>query len=160
MRNVLVQPRSLDTGPGLLLSTLKLSGRDPEAAVAIFPSDHYICDGPAFRRSVERMRRVVAAHPGRIVLLGARPDQLDTGYGYLPPGRSVAPGADAFVVLAFHEKPTAGLAAAIIGSLWNSFVMVARARRVLELLRVLRPGAVRGRVARHVDPRHGVRPPA
>jgi mannose-1-phosphate guanylyltransferase len=48
------------------------------------------------------------------------------------------------VVLAFHEKPTPGLAAAIIGrgALWNSFVMVARARRVLELLRALRPDDV------------------
>ena len=48
------------------------------------------------------------------------------------------------MVLAFHEKPTPGLAAAIIGrgALWNSFVMVARARRVLELLRALRPDDV------------------
>jgi len=144
MRNVLVQPRNLDTGPGLLLSMLELSGRDPEATVAIFPSDHYIRDGATFRRSVERMRRIVAAHPEKIALLGVRPDQVNTDYGYIAPGKPVAPGADAFVVLAFHEKPTAPLAAAIIGrgALWNSLVMVARARRVLELLRALRPDDV------------------
>jgi mannose-1-phosphate guanylyltransferase len=144
VRNVLVQPRNLDSGPGLLLSMLELSRRDPEATVAIFPSDHYIRDGAAFRRSVERMGCVVASHPEKIALLGARPEQVDTGYGYIAPGRPVAPGADAFVVLAFHEKPTAGLAAAIIGrgALWNSFVMFARVRRVLELLRALRPDDV------------------
>jgi mannose-1-phosphate guanylyltransferase len=130
VRNVLVQPRNLDTGPGLLLSMLELSRRDPEATVAIFPSDHYVRDGAAFRRSIERMGRVVAAHAEKIALLGAHPEQVDTGYSYIAPGRPVAPGVDAFVVLAFHEKPTPGLAGAIIGrgALWNSFVMVAARR--------------------------------
>lgn len=75
VRNVLVQPRNLDTGPGLLVGMLELARRDPEATVAIFPSDHYIRDGGAFRRSVERMRHVVAAHPEKIALLGARCEQ-------------------------------------------------------------------------------------
>jgi len=143
-RNVLVQPRNLDTGPGVLVSLLELARRAPETTVAIFPSDHYIRDGAAFRRSVERMRRVVAAHPDKIALLGARPEHVDTGYGYIAPGRPVAPSSDAFAVLAFHEKPAAGLVAAIIrrGALWNTFVMVARARRLLDLLRALRPDDV------------------
>src|SRR5215813_9237238 len=44
-RNVLVQPRNLDTGPGVLLSILELARRDPDATVAMFPSDHYVRDG-------------------------------------------------------------------------------------------------------------------
>src|SRR5262249_28385732 len=42
---------------------------------------------------------------------------------------------------AFHEKPAAGVAAEMVrrGALWNSLVMVARVRRVLELLRTVRP---------------------
>ena len=90
------------------------------------------------------MRRVVAALPEKIALLGARPEHVDTGYGYITPGRPLVPSADSFAVLAFHEKPAAGLAAEIVrrGALWNSFVMVARVRRVLALLRALRPGDV------------------
>jgi mannose-1-phosphate guanylyltransferase len=140
-RNVLVQPRNLDTGPGVLLSLLELARRDPEATVAMFPSDHYVRDGDTFRRAIERMRGVVAGLPHKIALLGARPEHADAGYGYITHGRPLGPGADTFAVLAFYEKPAARVAADMVrrGALWNTLVMVARVRRVLELLRPLRP---------------------
>src|SRR5262245_17754310 len=37
-RNVLVQPRNLDTGPGVLVSMVELVRRDAGATVAVFPS--------------------------------------------------------------------------------------------------------------------------
>src|SRR2546423_19338 len=77
-------------------------------------------------------------------LLGARPDRPETGYGYIAVGhRLVGPG-EAFRVVAFHEKPAPALAARIIGrgGLWNSFVMVGRVARMLELVREVRPGDV------------------
>ena len=143
-RNILVQPRNLDTGPGVLVSMLELARRDPDATVAMFPSDHYIRDSEAFRRSIQRICRVVAALPEKIALLGVRPEHTDRGYGYITPGRLLGPGADTFAVLEFHEKPAAGVAAQMVrrGALWNSLVMVARVRRVLELLRALRPADV------------------
>src|SRR5215468_3526103 len=65
-RNVLVQPRNLDTGHGLLVSMVELARRDPDATVAVFPSDHYVRDSDAFRQAIERMRRVVARFPQKI----------------------------------------------------------------------------------------------
>src|SRR4029077_7939727 len=114
---------------------------DPNATVAMFPSDHYVRDSGAFHRSIERMRRVVTRLPQKIALLGARPAPADSGYGYITRGRPLRPGDDAFAVLAFHEKPAARVAADLVrlGALWNTLVMVARVRRVLELLRALRP---------------------
>src|SRR5262249_19985364 len=60
------------------------------------------------------------------------------------PGPLVGPCSDTFAVLAFHEKPAAGVAADLVrrGAVWNTLVMVARVRRVLDLLRALRPGDV------------------
>ena len=52
--NVLVQPQNRDTGPGLLLGLLELGRRAPGATVAVFPSDHFIRDNPAFRAHVAR----------------------------------------------------------------------------------------------------------
>src|SRR3989454_1589916 len=143
-RNVLVQPRNLDTGPGVLLSMLELARRDPDATVAMFPSDHYVRDSGAFHRSIGRMCRVVTGLPQKIALLGARPEHADSGYGYITRGRPLASRADTFAVLAFHEKPAARVAADMVrrGALWNTLVMVARVRRVLELLRALRPADV------------------
>jgi mannose-1-phosphate guanylyltransferase len=142
--NVLVQPRNLDTGPGILMSLVELQRRDPAATVAIFPSDHDVRDETAFRRHVRRMTRVVDEHPGEIALLGARPERPDAGYGYIVPGPWAAGRGAAFRVAAFHEKPAQSVAARIIrrGGLWNSFVMVGRAARFIELIRAIRPDDV------------------
>lgn len=144
LSNVLVQPRNLDTGPGILLSLLELARRDPDATVAIFPSDHYVRAEGAFRRHVSEMIDLVDGHPGDIALMGARPDRSETGYGYIVPGPRVAGVRSAFRVAAFHEKPARNLAAKIVrrGGLWNSFVMVGRVGRLVALLREVRPDDV------------------
>lgn len=142
--NVLVQPRNLDTGPGILVSLLELARRDAGATVAIFPSDHNIGDEAAFRRHVVEMTHLVEGLPDTIALLGARPDRPETGYGYIAPGPQVDGAAAAFRVIAFHEKPGRRLAAHIIrrGGLWNSFVMVGCVARLIALLRAVRPDDV------------------
>ena len=144
--NVLVQPRNLDTGPGLLMSLLALARRDPNATVAVFPSDHDVRNGAAFQRHVVRMARLTALHPDTIALLGARPDRPETGYGYIAPGARVAGtgNAEAFRVAAFHEKPARAFAVRLLrtGGLWNSFVMMGHVARFVELLRQVRPADV------------------
>jgi mannose-1-phosphate guanylyltransferase len=151
--NVLVQPRNLDTGPGILVTLLELARRDAAATVAIFPSDHDIRSEAAFRRQVGEMARLVDEHPGEIALLGARPERPDTGYGYIAPGRRLHGSTRAFRVVAFHEKPTPAFVARIIrrGGLWNSFVMVGRVARFIELLARVRPDDV-ARLAPAEDP--------
>jgi len=144
-RNVLVQPCNLDTGPGVLVSMLELARRDANATVAMFPSDHYLRNSEAFRQSIHRMLSVVGALPQKIALLGVRPEHADVGYGYITPGPQLGFGADTFAVLAFQEKPSARVAANMVrrgAALWNSLVMVASVRRVLDLLRALRPADV------------------
>ncbi len=83
--NLVVQPCNRDTGPGLLLGLLALSRRDPNATVAVFPSDHYVGDEKAFASYVATAARVVAAFPDKIVVLGIRPDHADPGFGYIKP---------------------------------------------------------------------------
>ncbi len=141
--NVVVQPRNRDTGPGLLLPLLALARRDPDATVAIFPSDHYLANVAAFRAHVRAATELVAAFPDKIVLLGTDPEWCDPGYGYILPGTPV-PGAgraEAFAVRAFCEKPPLPVAEHIVrdGALWNCFVMVGRVSRLLELVGGLRP---------------------
>ena len=74
--NVFIQPRNRDTGPGVLFPLLRLARRSPRARVAVFPSDHYIGAPEAFRRHVERARRLVDRVPRKVVLLGIRPDRI------------------------------------------------------------------------------------
>ncbi len=141
--NVLVQPSNRDTGPGILLSLLELEKRDPEAWVCLFPSDHYIADGAAFRSAVLRAVDTVAAHPDRLVLVGIVPEHADTGMGYIEPAAPLATAVDrlALGVRSFIEKPSLVVARKLVGrgSLWNSFVLVFRVARALELLERERP---------------------
>jgi len=70
-------------------------------------------------------------------MLGIEPEEPSSEYGYLLPASALDAEDDAvFHVESFREKPDRSLAVRIVrhGGLWNSFVMVFRAARVLELL--------------------------
>ena len=139
--NVLVQPSNRDTGPGLLFALLAIAARDPEACVAVFPSDHYVADDERFRAAVRRARRVVEQRIGALALVGIRPDHVDTGMGYIEAGGSIAAATGAYRVARFHEKPGTDTARALVasGALWNAFVMAFRVRDVLALVATHRP---------------------
>ena len=152
--NVLVQPRNLDTGPGILVSLLELARRDGDATVAIFPSDHDIRFEVPFRRHVIEMAGVLERHPDMVPLLGVRPDRPDTGYGYIAPGMRLDGSGAVFRVVGFHEKPAPSRASRIIrrGGLWNAFVIVARVARLLGLLCKVRPHDVAAMAPLRADP--------
>ena len=143
-KNIVVQPCNRDTGPGLLFALLHLGHRHPSTTVAVFPSDHYVGDDQTFVAHVNRAAEVVAEFPDKVVLLGIQPDCPEAGYGYLTPAQplpTVKAGREAFRVADFHEKPSRDAAQSLLsqGGLWNTFVMVFRLRRMIELLRAVAP---------------------
>lgn len=146
VENVLVQPRNRDTGPGVLYALLALQQRDPDARVALFPSDHFIRDEAAFSHCIDTAGDFVDRASDKIVLLGIRPDVADTGYGYISPGaRLLDTGRHRFFdVAGFVEKPSPAHSLRLLeqGAMWNAFVMVARVSHVVGLLERLVPAAV------------------
>lgn len=134
--NIFVQPHNLDTGPGLLFSLLQIERTTPDAVVAAFPTDHYVEDDGAFIRHVRRAAAAIALMPERIAILGVAPDRPETGYGYILPSGSAGIEDGMFNVEAFTEKPDLPAAGALIarGGLWNTFVMVFRLSRMMDLL--------------------------
>jgi mannose-1-phosphate guanylyltransferase len=141
--NLLIQPGNRDTGPGLLFSLLTLAVRQPHADVAVFPSDHYVGNEEALRSHVGGAVRLLDRFPDKVVLLGIAPDRPDPEMGYIEPGARIDAGGrgEAFHVRAFREKPRIEAARALHrrGGLWNSFIMVFRLGRMLDLLRRRRP---------------------
>jgi mannose-1-phosphate guanylyltransferase len=112
---LVLQPRNLDTGPGLLLPLVRILVRDPEAHVVILPSDHYVgCEAPLLA-ALERRDPM-------LTLLGVEPGGPDPDYGYIVPGARLAPGA--FAIARFVEKPEDETAAALVreGAVWNTFI--------------------------------------
>jgi mannose-1-phosphate guanylyltransferase len=128
--DVVAQPANLGTGPGLLLPLCRTVVRDPEAVVAVFPSDHYVRDTEAFVESV-REAEAVAREEDCVVLLAAEPEGPEPGYGWI---RWIESGGRR-IVTRFVEKPDAAAADALYrgGALWNTFIMVGPARRFWEL---------------------------
>ncbi len=141
---VIVQPENKETGPGLLLPLAHAFRLEPDAAVIVFPSDHFIGEEALFMAHAELAFRVIERCPQYIVLLGIQPQTPEIEYGYILPGHPVKRLAPLAVrsVMGFREKPDDSAARAMIGAggLWNTMVMVFTARTLVELIgRVSRP---------------------
>jgi mannose-1-phosphate guanylyltransferase len=139
--SVLVQPLNCDTGPGIVFALLKLASTYPDAIVAAFPTDHFVGDDRAFVAHVLHAVDTVSRFPDKVAILGIAPDRPETGYGYIVPAEPLDSGERTYYVRSFTEKPSLGDAQKIIlsGGLWNSFVMVFKLSRMLELVRVTVP---------------------
>lgn len=127
---VLVQPESRGTAAGVLFPAHWIHWQDPDATVAVFPSDHFIPDADAFMAHVRDVAAFVKRHPEWIVLLGARPTEPETEYGWIEPGATLGRiGIEPISrVQRFWEKPSLDIArtALAVGCLWNTFVFVAK----------------------------------
>ncbi len=142
--SVVVQPENKETGPGLLLPLIHLCKDYPESAVVVFPSDHFIVEEDLFMTYVEQAFSVVEQDPSRLVLLGVKPVGLESEYGYILPAKepkSLSP-LGARGVLRFIEKPKSHLVPELTlhGGLWNTMVMVFRAKTLLREVRSIAPG--------------------
>lgn len=141
--NLIVQPENKGTTPAILLSLLKIAEINPEATIAFLPSDHYFSDDTIFMNQVERAFRAVENDPKMLVLLGIEPDKAETSYGWIEPVESLFGIVSSRIskVRSFREKPSAVLAHKLIlkGCLWNSFVMVGKVKKFLEIINKYTP---------------------
>ena len=101
--HVLLQPENRGTGTAILFAAHMIRRRDPEATIAVFPSDHYIREEDIFLAHVAEVVHFVERHPERLVLLGARPTSPESEYGWVRPGAVLGSNA-----IKFELKPTAG----------------------------------------------------
>ena len=135
-QNIFVQPLNRDTGPGMLFALLRIEQTHPDAIIGVFPTDHYVDDDRAFVAHILRASNTIARLPDKIAILGIAPDRPETGYGYIIPSAPTRIAEKTYHVQAFVEKPNLPTAQSIIGrgGLWNTFVMVFRLARMMELL--------------------------
>lgn len=133
-QTVVVQPENKETGPGILLPLVHVFKRFPDSAVAVFPSDHFVLEENLFRNHVAAAFNAVERNPLHLVLLGVEPSRPEPEYGYIVPGKEVYPML--LEVLRFVEKPDADAALRLIQSdgLWNTMVMIFKARTMMELI--------------------------
>ena len=139
------EPCKRDTAPCIGLAALLVARHDPDATMAVMPSDHVIAPAAKFQDAIRQAAALVDEAPGRLVTFGIRPTYPAESFGYIQQGAAlaVAPGAaPAHAVARFREKPPAQVAAEYLAAgnyLWNAGIFVWKAATILAALRERQP---------------------
>jgi mannose-1-phosphate guanylyltransferase/mannose-6-phosphate isomerase len=120
---VVAEPVGRNTLPAILLGMDRALAANPDAVVAVFPSDHLIHRPEVWEAAMARGADL--AHRGWFVTFGVTPSRPETGYGYIRKGKEL--GKDSYEVAAFTEKPDLARAEEFLASgeyFWNSGMFV------------------------------------
>jgi mannose-1-phosphate guanylyltransferase len=140
--NIVVQPQDRGTAIGILLPTLRIASRDPDARIVILPSDHYVADEGVLESALRCALEDIREHPAGVALLGIEADEPDPELGYILSRAGSHPRLRR--ISRFIEKPPLDEARRLVseGALWNSFIVVCRVESLIELLLRVCPEAV------------------
>lgn len=140
--NVFVQTHNRGTAIGVLMPVLRILAREPKARIVLLPSDHFVADEDVLARSMHAALAEVQRRPENVVLLGIVPDEPDGDFGWIIPSGQGEDGIRR--VRRFVEKPPPPLAAELMGQggVWNSFILAATGKTLLELFDEKLPAAV------------------
>lgn len=131
---ILVEPEAKNTLPAIyagVWETLK-KGHD---TVVVFPSDHMIEDGETFTELIVQSEPL---SKNFLVTFGIKPNEPNTGYGYISPGECVQNG---YEVQSFREKPSHEKAIEYIecGYYWNAGIFMFDSELFVEELKLHAP---------------------
>jgi mannose-1-phosphate guanylyltransferase / mannose-6-phosphate isomerase len=138
---IVLEPTARNTAPAIAVAALVALKDNPNAILAIMPSDHVVQDEKRFAEGVKRAAEVAAS--GKLVLFGVKPTEPHTGYGYIKQGPAL-PGFEgtAYAVENFAEKPDRATAETYLATgqhFWNSGIFVLNAQTYLEEIARLDP---------------------
>lgn len=144
--NLLFEPAPRNTAPCIGWATRTILARDPDALVAVLPSDQHVADNAGLRATMRAALEVASVR--ELATIGIKPTRPDTGFGYIELGGAITDGAKgAHDVSRFVEKPDLARAKEYVASgkyLWNSGMFFFRARAMDEAIRTHLPELARG----------------
>src|SRR4051812_11160822 len=76
--NIVAEPSARNTAPCIGLGALEILRKDPDAVIAVIPSDQFVSDGENYRTAVQKALTV--AENGAVVTIGIRPTAPETGF--------------------------------------------------------------------------------
>ncbi len=141
------EPCKRDTAPCIGLAALLVARHDPDAIMAVMPSDHVIRPAEGFRAAIRQAATLVEESPGRLVTFGIKPTYPAECFGYIQQGdplKAAPAGGSAAVhtVAQFREKPPATVAQEYLAAgnyLWNGGIFVWKAATILAALAERQP---------------------
>jgi mannose-1-phosphate guanylyltransferase len=137
--NIVLEPEARNTAACIGLGALEALRRDPDAVIAVVPSDQYAVRADAYCAVLERALEV--ARRGVIATVGIQPTGPETGFGYIEVGEPLPELASVEgsvrAVRRFVEKPDRLTAERYVASrsyLWNSGMFFFQAKRLLAAI--------------------------
>lgn len=133
--NYLIEPAPRGTASVVGLAAMALQKRDPDASMAILPSDHFIRNVDLFHYLLKAAFDV--AEHRYLVTLGITPTFPSTAYGYIQQGAVLGGGYKypVYEVKSFKEKPNEATAQQMLRSgdhSWNSGMFIWRVDAILD----------------------------
>jgi len=134
-QNYFCEPCSRDTAPAMGLGIFSIAQHDPDAIIAILPSDHIIEQTDTLLEALRAACHV--AQQGSIVVLGVSPTYSATEYGYIKQGEILCEtnGFNVYQAQGFVEKPDRAAAEAFISTgrySWDAGLVIASARTLIR----------------------------
>jgi len=139
-RGFVIEPVQRGTAPAAAIAALMLVRENPNAIIALLPSDHAISNEDAFAEAMAT--GAVAASRGALVAFGIPPTAPETGYGYIRRGDPFSGVNGCYHLESFVEKPDRATAERYLISgeyMWNSGMFVLSVRDYLRELERLEP---------------------
>ena len=140
--NYIIEPAPRGTASVVGLAAAILHKRDPQAVMAVLPSDHFIRNRDLFHYLIKAA--VDVARNDYLVTLGITPTFPSTAYGYIQQGAPL-PGDykyPTYSVARFIEKPNEETAQKLLRAgdhSWNSGMFIWTTRRILAEMRLQMP---------------------
>jgi mannose-1-phosphate guanylyltransferase len=144
--HVVVEPYPRGNAAAIGLAMAALQAFDPEAVVAVLPSDHVVEKRARFREVL--IAATAAAEADYLVTLGIGPERPDTGFGYIEAGETLEVGArlPVHAVKRFIEKPKRDAAERMLaagGHFWNAGMFVFRVSEIIRAYEEHLPNSAR-----------------
>src|SRR5256885_15717209 len=133
--HLVVEPYPRGNAAAVGLAMAAFAAFDPEAVVAMLPSDHVVADRGQFRKVL--IAATAAADRGHLVTLGITRERADTGFGYIEAGEklNVEAPVEVRAVKRFVGKPKREAAERMVaagGHYWNAGMFVWRVDEILR----------------------------
>ncbi len=133
--HVVVEPYPRGNGAAIALAMAALQAFDPDAVVAVLPSDHVVERRDRFRTVL--IAATAAAEQDRLVTIGIAPARPETSFGYIEVGEALAVDSPLPVYAAkrFVEKPKREVAERMLaagGHYWNAGMFVWRVSAIVQ----------------------------
>ncbi|WP_455379377.1 sugar phosphate nucleotidyltransferase [Petrachloros mirabilis] len=127
---LVIQPSNRDTAAGVLLPLTYIRDCDPDATVVLYPADHFVFPEEAFVKAIRHATLAVEMFPGKVMLMGVRPDRSELEYGRIILSQEIGAYGPyrMWEVADFVEKPAGSLSRSLQNetALWNTLILVGK----------------------------------